>query len=42
MREFNLPDVWWKYNAVESKQSRRFLECVEENFLTQLVSEPTR
>ncbi|KAK4807164.1 hypothetical protein QYF61_024284 [Mycteria americana] len=31
-------ETWW----VEKKQSRRFLECVEDNFLTQLVSEPTR
>jgi len=37
----NLPDVCWKYNTVERKQSRRFLECVEDNFLTQLVREPT-
>ncbi|GAB0202630.1 hypothetical protein GRJ2_002728600 [Grus japonensis] len=40
--DFNLPDVCWKYNTAERKQSRRFLECVEDNFLTQLVSEPTR
>ncbi|GAB0208053.1 hypothetical protein GRJ2_003271000 [Grus japonensis] len=41
--DFNLPDVCWKYNIAERKQSRRFLECVEDdNFLTQLVSEPTR
>ncbi|GAB0209002.1 hypothetical protein GRJ2_003365900 [Grus japonensis] len=40
--DFNLPDACWKYNTVERKQSRRFLECVEDNFLTQLVSEPTR
>ncbi|GAB0210334.1 hypothetical protein GRJ2_003499200 [Grus japonensis] len=40
--DFNLPDVCWKYNTAERKQSRRFLECVENNFLTQLVSEPTR
>ncbi|KAK4820811.1 LOW QUALITY PROTEIN: hypothetical protein QYF61_007205 [Mycteria americana] len=39
---FNFPDVCWKYNAAERKQSRRFLECVEDNFLTQLVSEPSR
>ncbi|GAB0187131.1 hypothetical protein GRJ2_001178400 [Grus japonensis] len=39
---FNLPDVCWKYNAAKRKQSRRFLECVEGNFLTQLVSEPAR
>ena len=37
--EFNLPDVCW--NAAERKQSRRFPQCVEENFLTQLVREPT-
>ncbi|KAK4828050.1 hypothetical protein QYF61_023088 [Mycteria americana] len=40
--DFNLPDVSWKYNAAERKQSRRFLECVADNFLTQLVCEPTR
>ncbi|GAB0199184.1 mitochondrial enolase superfamily member 1 [Grus japonensis] len=42
MGDFNLPDVCWKYNTAEKKQSRRFLEHVEDNFLTQLVSEPTR
>ncbi|GAB0179832.1 mitochondrial enolase superfamily member 1 [Grus japonensis] len=42
MRDFNLPDICWKYNTAERKQSRRFLECVEDNFLTELVSEPTR
>ncbi|KAK4810854.1 hypothetical protein QYF61_008826 [Mycteria americana] len=40
--DFNLPGVCWKYNTAERKQSRRFLECVEGNFLTQLVSESTR
>ncbi|GAB0210105.1 hypothetical protein GRJ2_003476300 [Grus japonensis] len=40
--DFNLLDVCWKYNIAERKQSRRFLECAEDNFLTQLVSEPTR
>ncbi|KAK4820464.1 hypothetical protein QYF61_027746, partial [Mycteria americana] len=40
--DFNLADVCWKYNTAERKQSRRFLECVADNFLTQLVSEPTR
>ena len=37
-----LPGVCWRYNTTERKQSRRFLECVEDNFLTQLVAEPTR
>ncbi|KAK4816346.1 hypothetical protein QYF61_015660 [Mycteria americana] len=42
MGDFNLSDICWKYNTAERKQSRRFLECVEDNFLTQLGSEPTR
>jgi len=29
-------------NTIQRKQARWFLECVEDNFLTQLVSEPTR
>ena len=41
MEDFNLLDICWKYNTAERKQSRRFVECVEGNFLTQLVSEPT-
>lgn len=41
MEEFNLPDICWKYNTAERKQSRRLLECVEDdNFLTELVREP--
>ncbi|KAK4830017.1 hypothetical protein QYF61_008280 [Mycteria americana] len=40
--DFDLPDVCWKYNTAERKQSRRFLERVADNFLTQLVSKPTR
>ncbi|KAK4829878.1 hypothetical protein QYF61_007270 [Mycteria americana] len=40
VEDFNLRDVCWKYNKAERKQSRRFLECVEDNFLTQLVSQP--
>ncbi|KAK4806205.1 hypothetical protein QYF61_001128 [Mycteria americana] len=42
MGDFNLPDVCWKYNTAERKQSRRFLERVADNLLTQLVREPTR
>jgi len=40
--DFNLPVIYWKYNTAERNQSRRFLERVEDNFLTQLVNEPTR
>ena len=40
---FNFPDICWKYNTAEQDQSWRFLECVgDDNFPTQLVSEPTR
>ncbi|TRZ14264.1 hypothetical protein HGM15179_012846 [Zosterops borbonicus] len=40
--DFNLPDICWELNTVEKRQSRKFLECVEDNFLLQLVGEPTR
>ena len=42
MGYFNLPYICWKCNTAERRQSRRFLQCVEDNFLTQLVSEPPR
>ena len=42
MGDFNFPDICWKYNTAEWDQSQSFLECVGDNFLTQLVSEPTR
>ena len=42
MGNFNFPDIRRKYNLVQKKQSRRFLECMEDNFLMQLVREPTR
>uniref|UniRef100_A0A8B9CU89 Reverse transcriptase domain-containing protein n=1 Tax=Anser brachyrhynchus TaxID=132585 RepID=A0A8B9CU89_9AVES len=40
--DFNFPDISWKHNTAQRKQSRRFLEGVEDSFLTQLVREPTR
>lgn len=42
MGDFNLPDVFWKYSTADGKHSKRFLQYVEDNFLTQLVSEPGR
>ena len=42
MGDFNFPGVYWEYNTVQKKQSRRFLECMEDNFLLQLVRQPTR
>lgn len=40
--DFNFPDICWIYNTADREQSQRFLECVGDNFLTQLVKEPTR
>ncbi|TRZ10901.1 hypothetical protein HGM15179_016203 [Zosterops borbonicus] len=35
--DFNLPDICWELNAAEKRQSRKFLECMDDNFLSQLV-----
>ena len=40
MGDFNFPDICWIYNTADREPSQRFLECVRENFLTQLVKEP--
>ncbi|RMC12608.1 hypothetical protein DUI87_10130 [Hirundo rustica rustica] len=40
--DFNLPDICWELNTAEKGQSRKFLECMEDTFLLQLVDEPTR
>ena len=42
MGYLNFLDICWKYNTALRNQSRRFLECVEDSFLTQLVIEPNR
>lgn len=40
--DFNLLDICWELNTAQKRQSRKFLECTEDNFLHQLVNEPTR
>jgi len=42
MGDLNLPNIYWKHNTAERKQSRRFLKCVEDDFLMQLVRESAR
>ncbi|GAB0207575.1 mitochondrial enolase superfamily member 1 [Grus japonensis] len=42
MGDFNHPDICWRDNTAERKQSRKFLECVDDNFLLQMIEEPTR
>ncbi|GAB0207569.1 hypothetical protein GRJ2_003222600 [Grus japonensis] len=34
MGDFNHPDICWRDNTAGHKQSRRFLECVNDNFLS--------
>ncbi|KAM4642928.1 uncharacterized protein AAGF69_015296 isoform 1-T2 [Amazona ochrocephala] len=41
MGHFNHPDICWRDVMARHKQSRRFLDCVEDNFL-QVIEEPTR
>lgn len=40
--DFNYPDICWRHNTVKHKPSRRFLESLEDYFLTQEVDNPTR
>ncbi|GAB0210007.1 hypothetical protein GRJ2_003466500 [Grus japonensis] len=42
MGDFNHPDICWRDNTAGHKQSRKFLECVNDNFLLQVVEEPMR
>jgi len=41
MGDFNHPNICWKDNTAGHRQSRRFLECVDDNFLPQVIEEPT-
>ena len=42
MGDFNHPNICWRDNTAGHKQSRRFLECVDDNFLLQVTEEPRR
>ena len=42
MGDFNHPDICWKDGTAGRQQSRRFLECIDDKFLLQVVEEPTR
>lgn len=42
VEDFNFSDDHWKYKIVEREQSQRFLECVDDIFLIQLVRWPAR
>ncbi|PKU39572.1 dtw domain-containing protein 2 [Limosa lapponica baueri] len=40
--DFNHPDICWKDNTEGHKKSRKFLECVDDNFHLQMIEEPMR
>ncbi|KAK4824035.1 hypothetical protein QYF61_009626 [Mycteria americana] len=42
MGDFNHPDICWRDNTAGHKQAVRFLKCVDDNFLLQVIEEPTR
>jgi len=42
MGDFNHPGICWRDNTAGHKQSRRFLDCIDDNFLLQVTEEPTR
>ncbi|GAB0180450.1 hypothetical protein GRJ2_000510300 [Grus japonensis] len=42
MGDFNHPDICSRDNTAGHKQSRRFLECIDDNFLLQVIEEPMR
>ncbi|KAK4826209.1 hypothetical protein QYF61_006153 [Mycteria americana] len=42
MEDINHPNNCWRNNTAGRKQSRRFLECIDNNFLLQVIEEPMR
>ncbi|PKU46621.1 rna-directed dna polymerase from mobile element jockey- hypothetical protein [Limosa lapponica baueri] len=42
MGDFNHSDICWEGYAARHVQSRRLLQCIDDNFLSQVVEEPTR
>ncbi|GAB0186773.1 hypothetical protein GRJ2_001142600 [Grus japonensis] len=42
MGDFNHCNICWRDNTAGHKQSRRFLECIDDNFLLDVTEKPTR
>ncbi|KAK4816578.1 hypothetical protein QYF61_017968 [Mycteria americana] len=40
--DFDHPNTCWKSSMVNCRQSRRLLECIEDNFLAQVIDTPSR
>lgn len=41
MEDFNHPNICQKDDTAVHEHSKRFLECTDDNFLLQVVQEPT-
>jgi len=41
MGDFSHPDISWEDHTARHSQSRRFLQSIDDNFLMQVVEEPT-
>ena len=42
VEDFHYPDICWRACSASHPQSRNFHQCVDDNFLMQMVDEPTR
>ncbi|GAB0184947.1 highly reducing polyketide synthase PKS6 [Grus japonensis] len=42
MGDFDHPNTCWRCNIAGHKKCRRFLECVDDNFLLKVIEEPMR
>lgn len=42
MDDYNYPDIWWENNTEVHKSYLKFLECVEDWFLQEMLDMPTR
>jgi len=42
LRDFNHPNICWKSCTASCRQSRRLLEYIVDNFLSQVIDSPTR
>jgi len=40
--DFNHPDIGWEDHKARHMQSRELLQSTDDNFLTQLLEDPTR
>ena len=40
--DFSHPNICWKSSMASCGQSRRLLECIEDNFLSQVIDSPTK